>query len=91
MPQQTPLIQVHEQVLASAVDTQNSPPLKLFRIHAQGPAQRLAHAQTQDFGARDAVGKTQAGDFDFGQFWHVVWACKPTNWLIEARIMIAAS
>ena len=61
---------VEQQVLAAPAHLQHGVAHQLRGFTAQGPAQRLAHLQGNDFCAGNAVGKTQAGHFNFGQFRH---------------------
>lgn len=72
MPEKTPLVQMHEQILAPPIHANHPEPGQIGRLGAQRPAQGLAHAQKSDASALDAFGKAQASDFDFGQFWHGV-------------------
>ncbi|MCY1549854.1 hypothetical protein D9M68_860560 [compost metagenome] len=67
--QQTP-IQVQQQVFATPRDTAHVLPDQCLGRTAQRPAQRLAHLHPQHPGTRDAIGKTAASDFNFGQFGH---------------------
>ena len=66
--------QVEQQVLTAAAYGQHLLAVQLCRLAAQWPAKRLAHQRSFDVGTCDAIGKAQAGDFNFGQFGHGVKA-----------------
>ena len=68
--EQDALVQVEQQVFAAAPDPAHRTAHQELRFQAQRPAQGLAQAHGFDPCPRDAVGKTQACDFDFGKFWH---------------------
>ena len=68
--QQQAVVQVDQQVLAAPAHRPHRAPDQRGGLDRQRPAQRLADAHGLDAGAGDAVGKTAAGDFDFGEFGH---------------------
>ncbi len=68
--QQQAFVQVEQQVLAAPPHAAHGAADQPLGRQPQRPAQRLAQAHRLDPGAGDAVGKTQACDFDFGQFRH---------------------
>ena len=70
MQHQQACAQVKQQILATPANRQHALPHQLLWFAAQRPAQRLAHAGSVNVGTSNALGKTQAGDFDFGQFGH---------------------
>ena len=68
--QQHAFAQIDQQVLAASPHRAHRAADQRRRLDRERPPQRLAHAHRLDPGARDALGKTQAGDFDFGEFGH---------------------
>jgi len=80
MHQQKPLIEIQQQIFATAAHLQHGAAGQRFGRDGQRPAQRLADANALDAGASDPVGKTQAGNFDFGQFRH-----GNVEWSVPAR------
>jgi hypothetical protein len=68
--EQKPLIQIEQQVFASAANTHHEATLQTLGRHAQRPSQRLAHVQGQNASRLNAVGKTAACDFNFWEFGH---------------------
>ena len=77
--EQQPLVQIEQQVLAAAPHALHGASGQLLRRAAQGPAQGLAQVGRDNARAGNAVGKTQARDFDFWQLGHG----------ISSRIMMA--
>jgi hypothetical protein len=65
MHHQKALIQIQQKVLAAPTNTYHRVPHQLLRQTAQGPAQRLPHANRLNLRTGDAIDKTQPGDFNF--------------------------
>ena len=70
MHQQQAFAQVKQQVFAPAAHGQHTLAVQLQRLAAQRPAQGFTHPNSLNPRTRNAIGKTQAGDFNFGQFRH---------------------
>ena len=70
MNQQQAATQINQQILAASTNTQHQLAPQIFRCAAQRPTQRLPHAHIYNFGTGNAVSKTQAGNFNFREFWH---------------------
>ena len=70
MQQQQAMIQVEQQIFAAPPNAMNMLAAQGLHINTQGPAQRFAQPQPLDGSPCNAVGKTSARDFNFGQFRH---------------------
>ena len=70
MHQQQATVQVNQQVFAAPTHGQHALAVQLLRPATERPAQRFADGNGLNAGTGNAVGKAQAGDFNFGQFWH---------------------
>ena len=70
--QQQTGIQVHQQVFAAPAHRLHPAPRQCSRVTAQCPAQRFPQTHGRHLRPGNTVGKTQTGDFNFGEFWHGV-------------------
>jgi hypothetical protein len=68
--QQQALTELKDEVFAATFDAADRPTAERGEFTANGPAKRFAHGHLTNSCVLNSTGKTQASDFDFGQFGH---------------------
>ena len=66
MAQQHAMVQIDQEIFATAAYPQHPMPLQMRGLAPQGPAQRFANTDLRDQGTGNVLRKAAPRDFDFG-------------------------